>query len=181
MRISKRGFTTVEVLLVTGILTALGGDSFTGVTSKAHQVACFNQLRQIYMAFQMMAMNDEPLPRAWFYPPDNHPYREQFNLANIMARQGVPKQLFICPAAPEEIKQRGICYLYNDKLCNRNLDGISDPANTWLLMDVNAVTDQVPPAHLGGCNVLYCDGHVKWVPASAIPKLITQAVDYRGE
>ncbi|MBU0611628.1 MAG: hypothetical protein KKI08_27365 [Armatimonadetes bacterium] len=183
MRIKRRGFTTVEVMVVTGILTSLagGGNSFQQVTNKAHQVACFNQLRQIYMAFQMMAVNDEPYPQAWFYPPDNHPAREQYNIVNIMGRNGVPKNFFICPSAPPEIQQRGCCYLYNDKLSNRNMDGIEDPSNTWLMMDVNGVSDQVPAAHNGGCNVLYCDGHVKWVPSSGIPKIITQAVDYRGE
>lgn len=181
MRSRRRGFTTVEVMVVTGILTALGGGGFPNVSVRAHRVTCNNQLRQIFMALNMMAMNDEPLPQAWFYPPDNHPAREQYNLANIMARQGVPKQFFICPAAPDELKQRGVCYLYNDRLSNRNLDGIQDPSNTWLLMDVNGVTDLVPPAHEGGCNVLFCDGHVKWLPSGSIPKLIMQAVDYRGE
>lgn len=181
MRTRRRGFTTVEVLVVTGILTTLGAGGFPNVTNKAHQVECFNQLRQIYAAFQVMAAEDEPLPQAWFYPPDNHPYREQYNLVNIMTRNGVPKQFFICPSAAEEIKQRGMCYLYNDRLSNRNLDGVEDPAGTWLMMDVNAVTDQIPAAHYGGCNVLYCDGHVKWLPSASIPKLMTQAVDYTGE
>lgn len=181
MRGRRRGFTMVEVLVVTGIMTGLGGGAFPNVTNKAHQVECYNQLRQIFLAFQMMAAADEPLPRAWFYPPDNHQYREQFNLVNIMAKNGVDKQFFICPSAPEELKQRGICYLYNDRLSERTLDSIEKPAETWLMMDVNGVTDQIPAAHNGGCNVLYCDGHVKWVPSGSIPKLIEQAVDFQGQ
>jgi prepilin-type processing-associated H-X9-DG protein len=179
----RRGFTTAEVLIVTGMLTALagGGNSFQNVTNKAHQVACYNQLRQIGLTFMMMAQTDEPLPQAWFYPPDNHPAREPYNIVNIMGRQRVPKQFFICPSAPEELKERGICYLYNDRLSNRNLDSIDNPAETWLMMDVNGVTAEVPPAHNDGCNVLYCDGHVKWIPASAVPNLMQQAVDFRGQ
>lgn len=179
----RRGFTTAEVLIVTGIMTALAGNgnSFQNVTNKAHQTACFNQLRQIGMAFTMMANNDEALPQAWFYPPDKHPYREQYNIVNLMARQGVPKQFFICPSAPEELKDRGCCFLYNDRLCNRNLDGIDNPSETWIMMDVNGVSDTVPAAHSEGCNVLYCDGHVKWLPSSSIPRLMQQAVDFRGQ
>lgn len=182
LRRNRRGFTMAEVLVVTGILSALGGEgnSFQAVTNKAHQVACFNQLRQLYLALQMRAMGGDPLPQAWFYPPDNHPYRETYNLVNIMAREGVNKQLFICPSAPPEIQERGICYLYNDRLCNKEMDLVGDPAATWLMMDVNAITDKVPPAHNGGCNVLFCDGHVKWVPATALPNLMAQAVDYAG-
>ncbi|MEN6401972.1 MAG: prepilin-type N-terminal cleavage/methylation domain-containing protein [Armatimonadia bacterium] len=177
----RRGFTTVEILVVTGILTSLGGNGFQNCTNKAHQVACFNQLRQIGMAFQMRANMDEPLPQAWFYPPDNHPARERYNIVNIMKKDGVMPQMFICPSAPDEVKQRGITYLYNDKLCNRNMDSIENPTETWLMMDVNAINQEITPAHNGGCNVLFCDGHVKWLPATAIPNLVTQAVDYRGE
>ena len=176
-----RGFTMAEVLIVTGILTSLGGNGFQNVTNKSYQVQCYNQLRQMFMAFQMRANNDEPLPQAWFYPPDPpHPAREQYNLVNLLARDGVPKSLFICPSAPEEIKNRGICYLYNDKLSNRNLDSIDNPTATWIMMDVNAVSGDITPAHNGGCNVLYCDGHVKWMSVQEIPNLMSQAVDFRG-
>jgi prepilin-type processing-associated H-X9-DG protein len=182
LRSKRRGFTTVEVLIVTGILASMGGDSFQSVTNKAYQTSCFNQLRQIFVAIQGMANDDESLPLAWFFPPDPpNPAREKYNLVNIMARNGVDKRLFICPSAPEAMKARGITYLYNDRLGKRDLDSIDQPSTTWLMMDANAVsTDKITPAHFGGCNVLYCDGHVKWVPVSALPILMTQAVDYRG-
>lgn len=177
----RRGFTTAEVLVVCGIMAALGGNGFQNCTNKAHQVACFNQLRQIGMAFMMRAQMDEPLPRAWFYPPDNHQARETYNIVRLMARDGVPANFFICPSAPQELQQRGICYLYNDKLSDRNLDSIDNPAETWLMMDVNGISKDIPPAHNGGCNVLFCDGHVKWMPGTAIPNMMTQAVDFQGE
>lgn len=170
-----------EVLVVTGILSALGGDSFQNVTNKAHQVTCFNQLRQIYLALQMRAVNGDPLPQAWFYPPDPpHPAREQYNIVNLLRGEGVDKRMFVCPSAAPEFQERGICYVYNDRLCNREMDLVDSPSTTWLMMDVNAVNPNVPPAHIGGCNVLYCDGHVKWIPAAQIPALMAQAVDYRG-
>ena len=119
---------------------------------------------------QMMTMTGEPLPRAWFYPPDNHPNRERYNLVNIMAAEGVPKEMFICPSAPQAIQHRGICYIYNDKLGGKTVDELPDPARVWMLMDLNVVTPEVPPAHNGGCNVLFVDGHVKWYPASQLPR-----------
>lgn len=181
-RMGRRcGFTMAEVLVVTGILTGLGGGSYQGVMNKAHQVTCANNLKQLYMVFQMQDISGESLPRAWFYPPDPpHPNREQYNLVNIMARSGANRQLFRCPAAPIEIQQRGICYVYNSKLAGRELDLVSNPGQTWLLMDINIATTDVPAAHVGGYNVLYCDGHIKWIPASEAPSLITQAVDFRN-
>jgi prepilin-type processing-associated H-X9-DG protein len=166
----RLGFTAVEVLAVAGILTGLGGNAFVGSTSKAHQTACQQQLRQIGMAVQMRTMSGEALPRAWFYPPDPpHPARNQYHLAKVMSSD-VAGQMFICPAAPQAVQKRGICYVYNDKLSGKFVDQLRNPAQTWLMMDVNAVSPDVPPAHNGGCNVLFADGHVKWYPASQLPK-----------
>lgn len=166
----RGGFTMAEVLVVTGILTGLGGGAFLGVNEMAHRTTCQQHLRQIGMAIQMMTMAGEPLPRAWFYPPDNHPNRNKYHLALIMAQQGVPAEMFICPSAPQAIQQRGICYIYNDLLGGKEIDELPNPAATWMLMDLNVVSDAVPPAHTGGCNVLFVDGHVKWYPASQLPK-----------
>lgn len=167
----RLGFTAVEVLAVTGILTGLGGNAFIGSTSKAHQTACQQHLRQIGMAIQMRTMTGEPLPRAWFYPPDPpHPARNQYHLAQVMSSE-VPAQMFICPAAPQAIQQRGICYVYNDRLGGQPADQIPNPSTTWLMMDVNMVTDKVPAPHNKGCNVLFLDGHVKWYPEAQVRAL----------
>lgn len=168
-RARRAGFTAVEILAVTGILTGLGGGAFVGNTSQAHQTACQQQLRQIGMAIQMMTMTGEPLPKAWFYPPDRHQNRETYNIVRLMSSH-VPANLFVCPAAPQEINRRGIAYVYNSRVGGRTLDSIGNPSRTWLLMDINVVSDQVPPAHRGGCNVLFADGSVKWFPASQLPK-----------
>ena len=72
------------------------------------------------------------------------------------------------------IQQRGICYIYNDKLGGKSADTLPDPSRVWLLMDMNVVTGEVPPAHNGGCYVLFVDGHVKWYPASQLPKFQVQ-------
>ncbi len=167
----RRGFTVAEVLVVTGILTGLGGNAFVGTTSKAHQTACAQHLKQIGLAIQMRTMAGEPLPRAWFYPPDPpHPARNTYHLAHVMSSE-VPAQMFVCPSAPRQIQQRGICYVYNDKLGGKVPDTVSNPSTTWLMMDVNMVTEEVPAPHNGGCNVLFVDGHVKWYPAPQVHNL----------
>ncbi len=104
----RAGFTAVEVLAVAGILTGLGGNAFVGSTSKAHQTACQQHLRQIGMAIQMSTMTGDPLPRAWFYPPDPpHRMRNQYDAGKVTSA-GVPTRMCIRPASPAAVEQRGI-------------------------------------------------------------------------
>jgi len=39
----------------------------------------------------------------------------------------------------------------------------SDVNNSYLMGTRNVQSDNVPPRHLDGVNVAYCDGHVKWI------------------
>jgi prepilin-type processing-associated H-X9-DG protein len=166
------GFALAELLAVTGLLTGLGSAAFTGVKDKANQVACANNLKQIYTSIQLMTAAGEPLPKAWFYPPANPPVPDQRNIASILRVYGCPASVFICPAAPAAIQQRQFCYVYNDALDGKEIDAVANPSTTWLMMDINAVSTKVPQAHMGGCNVLYVDGHVKLMPAAQLPKLV---------
>lgn len=187
----RRGFTLVEVLVVTGIMVSMGGQDFSGALDKAKQSQCAQQLKQIYQALQMYGIdNDDRLPRAWFYPPDRHPNRETYNLARILAPYAGDKRLFLCPAAPPALQAKGITYVWNDSCNTKMLSQI--PPNTWLMTDVNVVCNKnlltawlrakgveegsdewqryltgaarIPPAHVGGYNVLYANGAVKWSP-----------------
>lgn len=187
----KGGFTLVEVLVVTGIMVSMGGQDFTGAMDKARQSQCAQQLKQIYQALQMYGIdNDDKLPQAWFFPPDQHPYRETYNLARLLSSYAGDKRLFVCPAAPQALQAKGITYVWNDACNSKMLSQI--PPNTWLMTDVNVVCNKslltawlkakgveegsdewnrvmegaamIPPAHVGGYNVLYANGAVKWSP-----------------
>lgn len=178
----RRGFSMVEVTVVTGILATLAGQSgsaYLQAKNKAAADQCLNNLKQLYSAIQMVADdNDGRLPKAWFFPwrgqqtesgwqlDPNDPY----NLANIVAgRNSSIRKLFICPAAPEAWQKLGITYVYNDTLGGRMLDSIPNSANVWLLMDANVINiEKFQAPHNDGYNVLFCDGHVKWVPRGAI-------------
>jgi prepilin-type N-terminal cleavage/methylation domain-containing protein/prepilin-type processing-associated H-X9-DG protein len=165
-RLRKRaGFTLVEVLAVTSIMTGLAsnGNNFAACKDKANQTVCKNNLMQIHRALMMFLMDNESYPQAWFFPPDKHPYREQYNIANILKSYTGAPQLFICPTACQELQQRKITYLWNDQLNNKGQDSLPNPTETWVMEDINAVTNKVPPSHDTGYNVLFGDGHVKFL------------------
>ncbi len=189
LRIRRRGragMSMIEVSVVTGILATLAGQSgsaFMQAKNKAAGTQCQNNLKQIYMAIQMWADdNDGALPRAWFFPwkgtqDDNGVFHldpnDAYNIVNIIAgRNSSIRKLFICPGAPEPWQRLGVTYVYNDTLSGKMLDAVPNASLTWLLMDVNVVNQQKFPApHLGGHNVLFCDGRVKWVPQSQVPQV----------
>lgn len=178
----QAGVTMVEMMTVCGIMATLAGQSgsaFMQVQNKSLGTACQHNLKQIYLALQMSAMdNDGQLPVAWFFPWKRTTTGEldpsdPYNIANIVAgRDGSVRKLFICPAAPELWQKLGLTYVYNDTVGGKLLDGIPNPSMTWLMMDANVMSQQqFPPPHLGGYNVLFCDGRVKWVPKAAIPTI----------
>jgi prepilin-type processing-associated H-X9-DG protein len=170
----RAGVTLIEVTVVAGILSNLASQQngvFMQVQNKGLGDACLMQLKQIYLQIQMYAEdNDGRLPTAWFFPFKQDP-TDQYNLVNVLARNNASmRQLFICPAAPQPWKQLGITYAYNDRLSGCLLDNVPNPTNTWLMMDANVINpERFPPPHVGGYNVLFCDGHSKWIQASQMP------------
>ncbi len=181
---SRSGFTLIELTTVCGIMATLAGQSgsaFLQVQNKALGVQCISQLQQINQAIQITTEeNDGRLPVAWFFPFKRDPAdpenlgkldpADPYNIVNIVAGRNVGlRKLFVCPAAPDTWKQLGITYVYNDTVGGKLLDSLPNPAATWLMMDANIMSPQQFAApHVGGYNVLFCDGHIKWVPQAAM-------------
>lgn len=180
----RAGFSMVEVTVVTGILTTLAsqsGSAYMQAKNKAAADQCIANLQQIYQAIQM---HDEEgrLPTAWFFPWKGVQTADggfqldptdTYNIVNIIAgRNESIRKLFICPAAPDTWQKLGITYVYNDTLSGQVLDNLPNLSERWLMMDANVIAmDKIPAPHLEGYNVLYCDGHVKWVPKGGIAQV----------
>ena len=68
-----------------------------------------------------------------------------------------PSELFICPSAPGELAEKGLTFLWNDRCSGKTIRQIKNPKKTWLMIEINAVSDDRPPPHPGGYNILYAD------------------------
>ena len=154
----------VELMVVTTLMTSFGaGGGYVGVMDKTRQQVCASNLRQLGVAVKMFAMdNDGRLPNAVFYPNPKTAAQNPRNIRNLLWPYVKNQALFLCPSAPEGLKQIGITYVWNDRRSGHLLDSIKDPTNTLLMIDAVSVLGK--PAHLGGYNILYADGHVKWSP-----------------
>lgn len=171
----RAGVTLVEITVVSGILSTMSGGSnaFLQVQNKALGAQCQMQLQQIHTLIRMYADdNDGCLPRAWCFPW-RQTAADPFILTNVLGvRDAATRKLFICPAAPQGWMQLGLTYAYNDALSGRLLDNVPNPSMTWLMTDANIIDPRLPAPHLGGYNVLFCDGHVKWLPADQARQLV---------
>ncbi len=159
---SKIGFTLTELLLVTSILGAVSPAAYIGIKNKAYEIQCMNNLKQIGAAIQMFEIDKGKLPNAKFFPED--PNKDPRSIKVIFKEYNLPDEIFICPISPQELKDIGLTYLWNDEVNRLSIYNIQNPSQTWLMTDITAAYEEIS-AHRGGYNVLYADFHVDWVPS----------------
>ena len=158
MRRFKKGCTAIELLFVTSIITSISAGSYVAAKKKATALFCRNNLSQINQAITMFEMqNNDRLPDAVFYPkePDDP------KAINNILKSFCGTKVFICPSLPDELKKRGLTYIWNDEFSNKRRDRMGDPGKKWLMIEMTAVDSKIPPPHSGGYNILYVDGHIE--------------------
>ncbi len=156
---SNVGFTLTELLLVTSILGTISPAAYIGVKNKAYEISCANNLKQIGLALQMFEIEQGRLPNAKFFPKD--PNTDPRSIKVILGNYGMPNEIFICPTAPQQLKDLGLTYLWNDKTNGKTLFSIQNRSRTWLMVDMTAAYEKAE-SHRGGYNILYADFHVGW-------------------
>jgi prepilin-type processing-associated H-X9-DG protein len=156
----RAGHTVVRVLmaaLVIGLLSGLAG-WILRQSKKAQQ--CERNMARIYLALEMYEIDRGTLPALAFFP--NDPQHDSDSLPVALKKYGVSGEMCICPALPPVLRELGITYVWNTRMNGKKLHepGVRD----WMLVEVNALSDQIGPPHLGQYNVLYTDGRVERTP-----------------
>ena len=156
--LGRAGFTLIELMAVTAILTSVPITAYKAI-GKAKEISCKNNLKQIYYALTMFTMsNDGNLPSACFYPKNSS---DKDSLANLLHSYLGNKDIFLCPSLPSELKKNGITYIWNDRFSNQDPDSVPHKDKEWLMTEMAAVDEKIPPPHPGGYNILYLDGHIE--------------------
>lgn len=163
-------FTLSEIMAVSAIVTSIPAGAYVRAKQKAIELQCKRNLQQIGQAIIMYEMGQGHYPDAKFFP--EKPAKDPKSIMQIMknAGAGLPKTMWICPAAPTQLSQKQLTFVYNDTFAGRT--ALREPSRAWLLIEVNCVSNKVPPPHPGGYNILFADGHV--VTTRQLPTAITR-------
>lgn len=153
----RKGFTLVELLAVL-VLIGLVAAAIGHVTRQQVLARrCADNLRKIYSALELHEIDRGTLPRLAFFPDD--PKQDTDSLVVALQSYGTGGEIFVCPTAPESLRSLGLTYVWNVQLNGKKLRS-SQPAE-WMLVEINAMSEGVPPSHAGRYNILYSDGRVE--------------------
>lgn len=178
----KKGYTAIEMLVVVAIITIVAGilmPMLKGARDRAKRSSCANNLRQLSMAISMYIQDDnlERFPGYAGQPEnvENLPgllYR-YLGEGNQNAYWSGELEVFNCPAnnSLTDIADRTdasgnvVDYVYNPQLIEEPAPQVVDNP-LWLAV----LADYLPEdgIHSGGTNVLFYDGHVKWLDQGEI-------------
>ncbi len=180
----RRGFTLIELLVVIAIIAILAAilfPVFSRARERARAITCASNMKQMGLAFAMYTTDYNET-----YPPT---YQWKTNLQPYMRNT----QMFKCPSRPQLPWYYGHgynCGLFGWEtvdgnpaagFAERSLAAIVSPSHKILLAEwdrcnsgppngIRAVTRggstcawSVSRVHNDGSNVLFGDGHVKWL------------------
>lgn len=152
-RIGRQQLVELSLLIIplVAILAAITFPVFDH-GGKTPRTQCLSQIKQIGLALHMYAEdNDDTLPPAG-------PWQEA---VAAYVRDG---EVFTCPTT-------GKPYVFNDNLAGKTLSKSPNPEQVPLAWD--APDDDGSPPHDRGFNVVFLDGHSKWLDATAFGELMT--------
>jgi prepilin-type N-terminal cleavage/methylation domain-containing protein/prepilin-type processing-associated H-X9-DG protein len=159
-----RGFTLIELLVVLAIVAVLAGlilPTLSRAREMGRRTVCLNNLKQIFLAFDMYATDNED-----YYPvaaavPSLH-LNDDPRICDVLASYTNSPAVFMCPSDREGYYAReGSSYEYNVSLGGRKRDKRKRDTTTWVFYDYK---DFHGP---GIRNFVFLDGHATHEPVAS--------------
>lgn len=166
---SKSGRIFIRILFLMLVIGGIVGALLFTMTQIRHTVACADNLKSIYRALELYEMERGVLPTLAYYP--DHPLEDSDSLRVVLEPYGLTGARCLCPHARSVQRDEGLTYLWNVSLNGQRIPRDKEPV--WMLVDMNALSDDVPAPHLGRYNALFTDGTVKRIrdPQRELPGL----------
>jgi len=152
-----KGFILLRTLMLTFFCLVVAAIVYAFVQQHNLTLMCTDNLRRIFTALEMYEIERGTLPRLAFFPNDPRQDMDSINVA--LEEFGAHGTTCICPTTHPSHKLLGLTYLWNHDLSGSKLQEDKEPV--WMLVEINALSDQVPAPHLGLYNILYSDGSVR--------------------
>ncbi|HMO52334.1 MAG TPA: hypothetical protein PKE26_14240 [Kiritimatiellia bacterium] len=154
---SRSGHAVIKLAATVVLMFLLIGGIYYLLMQISGAVRCGEQLRRIFQALELYEMTHGALPRLAFFPDE--PMTDADSLRVVLEAYGLDSEVWICPSSHPAIAQTGMSYVWNTRLNGRNLRDLAE--RQWMLVEINALSPDVPTPHLGYYNVLYTDGKVE--------------------
>lgn len=193
----KRGFTLIELLVVIAIIAILAAilfPVFARARENARRASCQSNLKQIGLGFAQYTQDyDEKYPRQNY---SEYFYANSDNWVQQLQPYMKSAQILACPSTAQ-IPSLGSSYVYNAVFERRSLSAIQTSAATIMMQETTFPTQRVymyprytadgdanttttydfwnisysgltRGNHFEGGNLLFADGHVKWLRLSSL-------------
>lgn len=147
-------FPVLAAVAVVGLAVVLG------TRRLAWKRGCEENLASIYSRLKAFGEDRGNLPALSLFP--NDVYTDPDSLYIVLAPYGLHADECVCPALQRHLGDLGIAYIWNVKLNGRAWDELGPGA--WMLVEINALSRNVPPPHRGHYHILYADGRVERTP-----------------
>jgi hypothetical protein len=119
---------------------------------------CRTHLQQIYRALELYEVDRGVLPSMAFFPDD--PRQDTDSLRVVLEAYGVDPASFVCPSMPDTLADLGLTYVWNVQLNGKRLHQEGEEPR-WMLVEISALSIDVPAPHLKRYNVLFTDGTIQ--------------------
>ncbi len=169
------GFTLTEMLIVTAIITSIPTSKYVRVKKMAYQTQCYSNLKNISIALISFKMDyDDIMPKAEFYPKNINGKKSIVKLlSDYLGGTSLKKHgdnsPWVCPGLPLKLRKKGLSFIYNDSIAGKRP---RHPSETWVLIEMNAVSAKIPAPHPKGYNILFADGSIQ--TTKTLPKDISE-------
>lgn len=163
----QSGHVIFKLFVLTVVIFAIVGGIYFVLIQISATVRCEDQLSRIYQALELFEMDRGSLPRLAFFPDE--PMTDPDSIRVVLEEYGVDPNVWVCPNAHPSVANLGLSYIWNTKLNGLNLRNFDE--RQWVLVEINALSPDVPAPHIGYYNVLFTDGSVERVrdPANTLP------------
>jgi prepilin-type processing-associated H-X9-DG protein len=154
----RQGRILVKALLLAASLGAALLAGYHLVRTRQDNRICIDHLKKLYGALELYELDRGALPALAFYPGDDLK-QEHSNLRLVLEAYGAEANTCLCPALPKAVNELGLSYVWNVKLNGQKIPRSSEA--TWMLIEISALSPEVPAPHGGFYNALYSDGSVR--------------------